>query len=391
MRVLCVGNMYPPHHLGGYELAWRSGVRALRAAGHEARVLTTDHRSPDGTGDDEADVVRELRWYWRDHAFPPRTWRERLGLERHNAAVLDAQLERFRPDVVSWWAMGGMSMALLGRARCVPAVAFVHDDWLVYGPRVDAWSAGWRRIGPLGSRMAALAGAPVGPDVDAVDEWVFVSDFTRRRALEAGWKLAHTSVAHSGIAERFLEPAPAREWGWRLLCAGRVDPRKGIDTALEALRDLPQASLAVVGDGDRDELARLRRIADELGISDRATFAGPCDQEELADHYAQADAVLFPVRWEEPWGLIPLEAMGRARPVVATGTGGSAEYLREGENCLLHAPGDAAGLAGAVGRLAAEPSLRERLVRNGEITASEHTEAAFGEAVVAAVERAGRA
>ena len=47
MRVLCVGNMYPPHHLGGYELVWQRAVQALRAAGHGVRVLTTDVRFGD--------------------------------------------------------------------------------------------------------------------------------------------------------------------------------------------------------------------------------------------------------------------------------------------------------------------------------------------------------
>jgi hypothetical protein len=39
--------MYPPHHLGGYELVWQGGVRALREAGHGVRVLTTDFRLPE--------------------------------------------------------------------------------------------------------------------------------------------------------------------------------------------------------------------------------------------------------------------------------------------------------------------------------------------------------
>ncbi len=52
---------------------------------------------------------------------------------------------------------------------------------------------------------------------------------------------------------------------------------------------------------------------------------------------AAADALLFPVQWEEPWGLVPLEAMASGTPVVATGTGGSGEYLRDGDNCLVYA------------------------------------------------------
>ena len=51
--------------------------------------------------------------------------------------------------------------------------------------------------------------------------------------------------------------------------------------------------------------------------------------------------VVFPVRWEEPWGLVPIEAMARGRPVVATGRGGSGEYLRDGENCVLFEADDA--------------------------------------------------
>src|SRR4051812_23302353 len=44
VRVLCVGNMYPPHHLGGYDLVWQGAVRALREAGHGVRVPPTDFR-----------------------------------------------------------------------------------------------------------------------------------------------------------------------------------------------------------------------------------------------------------------------------------------------------------------------------------------------------------
>ena len=97
MRVLCVGNMYPPHHLGGYELVWQGAVAALRARGHDVRVLTTDHRLADAEPSDEPDVHRELRWYWRDHRFPRLSPTERLRLERHNAAVFDRHVADWSP------------------------------------------------------------------------------------------------------------------------------------------------------------------------------------------------------------------------------------------------------------------------------------------------------
>src|SRR5438552_15011542 len=117
VRALAVGNMYPPHHLGGYELVWRSAVRHLRELGHEVRVLTTDFRLPSPREAADPDVHRELRWWWREHAFPQRPLRERLAIERHNARVLERHLDELRPDVVSWWSMGGMSMSLIERVR----------------------------------------------------------------------------------------------------------------------------------------------------------------------------------------------------------------------------------------------------------------------------------
>jgi glycosyltransferase involved in cell wall biosynthesis len=71
--------------------------------------------------------------------------------------------------------------------------------------------------------------------------------------------------------------------------------------------------------------------------------------------------------------------MAVGTPVVGTATGGSAEYLRDGENCLVFEPGDAAGLASAVRRLAADAALRDRLRSGGRRTAARFTDHAFQE------------
>jgi glycosyltransferase involved in cell wall biosynthesis len=91
------------------------------------------------------------------------------------------------------------------------------------------------------------------------------------------------------------------------------------------------------------------------------------------------------VTWDEPWGLVPIEAMAHGVPVVATGRGGSAEYLRDGDNALLHPPGDVAALARALRRLADEPELRERLRAGGAETAPRHTARAFNERLAEAM------
>ncbi|HEX6116163.1 MAG TPA: glycosyltransferase [Solirubrobacterales bacterium] len=368
MRILTVGNMYPPHHQGGYEAIWQGAVRHLRRAGHEVRVLTTDHREP-GAGDEvDAGVHRELRWYWRDHDFPRLGRRERFRLERANAAVFDRHLADFAPDVVGWWAMGGMSLSLIERARRagLAAHAVVCDAWTVYAPEVDGWTRMFAGR-PGAARVAEWAGGiPARVDLAALGPFLFLSRALFDEARER-WPGLEGEVGHRG-PDRDLFPAapPAAEWGWRLLYVGRVDPRKGIDTAIAALAELgPEATLAVYGRGDPGHREELRALAARLGVAERVEFA-EAPRDRLASVYAGADALVFPVAWPEPWGLVPLEAMSVGRPVVATGTGGSGEYLRDGENCLRFDPAEGpSALAAALRRLAAEPGLRERLRAGG--------------------------
>jgi glycogen(starch) synthase len=383
VRVLAVGNQYPPHHFGGYELVWQSAVDHWRKAGHDVRVLTSDYRHHDGPiggAAESADVHRDLRWYWRDHEFPPLKPRQRLALERHNAGVLARHLDDVRPDVVTWWSMGGMSLSMVEQVhrRSIPALGVVHDAWLVYGPLVDAWTRAWQRHRRLAPLVARLTGLPTRFDPRVVDEWSFNSEVTREHSLPAGVDPGRTSVLPPGIDDRLFVPAPPQDWAWRLGYVGRVESRKGIDTAIRALADLPaETTLTVIGDGDDGYIAQMRELTATLGLDARVRLEPGRRRAELPATYASFDAVLFPVTWEEPWGLVPLEAMAVGRPVVATGTGGSREYLRDGENCVLFERGDSEALAEAITRVAQDASLRDRLVDGGRDTAVSYTERGF--------------
>lgn len=390
VRVLAIGSMYPPHYLGGQEVVWRHATEHQRAAGHEVRVLTTDYRRPgvDPHAEPDADVHRELRWYWHDHDFPRLTLRERLALERHNAGVLDRHLAEVRPDVVAWWSHGGMSLSLIERVRRagIPALGVVGDDWMLYAPEVDAWTRLGGRLGPLARAAERATGIPMRFRPGPAARWLFVSDFIRRRAM-AGFELPDTGVAHPGIDPGLFAEQPEPAWRWRLLYVGRIDPRKGIELALRALRELPgEATLDVVGAGDEAHLAELEALAAEPDLAGRVRFSHS-PREGLPGVYAEADVVVFPVVWEEPWGLVPLEAMAVGRPVVATARGGSAEFLEDGANCLVFDPDEGpATLAAAVRALAGDEALRRRLRAGGLETAARHHERSFDDRVLAELE-----
>jgi glycosyltransferase involved in cell wall biosynthesis len=384
-RVLAIGNVYPPHYLGGYEVIWQGVMGHLRRQGHPVRILVTDHRSGlVGEGaPEEPDVHRELDWYWRGHEWRSIGLRERVRLERHNAGVLDRHLAEFSPDVVTWWPLGGMSLGLIERVRRrgVPAVFFVLDYWPVYGPRRDLWLNSWRRLGPLARAAEPISGLTTHVDYAAAGRWVFCSRSVLDATVAAHRKINDTTTLAPGVASRFLsEPRdqPEERWRWRLLYVGRVVEQKGVATAIEALAQLPEAAeLRIVGEGDPGYRGALEDTAARLGVGSRVVFEQPRPREELIAVYRWADAVVFPVRWEEPWGLVPLEAMALGRPVVATGRGGSGDYLLDGGNTLLFAPGDASALARALDALSRDPALRARLRAGGYETAAAHAEPEF--------------
>lgn len=287
--------------------------------------------------------------------------------------------------------MGGMSLSLIGALETagIPAVFVVHDRWPIYGPVFDRFA---RLTRPLVRGRGAVAralgsdrpGRPTGTVL--LNSLRLADELVRTRSIPPGWRVLPPGVALPQA------PAPERAWGGRLLCLGRLDERKGVDVVVDALPGLPtDVRLTVVGGGDPAVAADLRRRADARGLGDRVDLRPAVDRDALPALFADHDALVFPVRWSEPFGLVPLEAMAHGRPVVSTGVGGQAEYLQDGDNALVVPVDDPAAIAAAVRRLAADDALRSRLRAGGLGTAAGLDERAFQDGVVAAIRRAARA
>ncbi|HSJ27036.1 MAG TPA: glycosyltransferase, partial [Acidimicrobiia bacterium] len=124
-----------------------------------------------------------------------------------------------------------------------------------------------------------------------------------------------------------------------LLYAGRIQPLKGVDVALESFalvrETIPGASFVIVGgpSGPQglEELERLQRRADEIG---GVEFRAPVPHDDLADHYRAADLLLLPSR-SESFGLVAAEAQSCGLPVVAARSGGLAHVVADGMSGLL--------------------------------------------------------
>jgi glycosyltransferase involved in cell wall biosynthesis len=176
-----------------------------------------------------------------------------------------------------------------------------------------------------------------------------------------GFDEAGFEIVHYGITPRD-EPEPYRGTVPRLLCVGRLIPIKGHIVLLrafaEAKKTVPGLRLDVAGRGPLEPA--LRALARELGVEGSVRFLGYV--APIQDAIEEAAIVVVP-SMGEGFGMVALEAMERARPVIAASIGGLGELVRHGETGLLVAPGEAEPLRAAIVELAGD---LERAARMGE-------------------------
>ncbi len=145
------------------------------------------------------------------------------------------------------------------------------------------------------------------------------------------------------FAERIAHDAP-------LLFAGRITPEKGVEAAIEIAE---QAGRHLILAGSiYDQSYYQERIVPKLQrAGERVTYVGQLERSVLWRVMGQALGLLFPIEWDEPFGLTPVEAMATGTPVIAYQRGAVKEIIRHGETGFLIAPGDRASAIAYVDKL----------------------------------------
>jgi phosphoheptose isomerase/glycosyltransferase involved in cell wall biosynthesis len=180
-------------------------------------------------------------------------------------------------------------------------------------------------------------------------------------------------IVPCGVDAAVFSPPPDRLGATRrrgeplhLVALGRLVERKGVDVVVRALAQVPEARLTVAGGPEPARLAgdpearRLICLARELGVEDRLTIAGRIGRAEAAGLLASADIVTC-TPWYEPFGIVPLEAMACARPVVGSAVGGLLDSIEDGVTGLLVPPRDVEATARAIRTLADDPDRAARM------------------------------
>lgn len=153
---------------------------------------------------------------------------------------------------------------------------------------------------------------------------------------------------------------------------GRIARWKGQDVVLEAIKNIPDACLWIVGDAlftgdDRDFLATLKELAQPLG--ERCQFLG--FRTDIAALMHASDIIVHASRAPEPFGRVIVEAMLCRKPVIAANDGGPAEIVTDGETGRLIPPGEPAALTEAIKTLVNSPQTRSEMGAAARLSAEQ--------------------
>ena len=207
-------------------------------------------------------------------------------------------------------------------------------------------------------------------DVDAL---IFCSDFLKMEARQYAERVETAVVIPNGADENRFFPSQGEaaqpDRSPVVLFVGRLVPEKGIHVLIEASRLLlkrgTKVSARIVGstgfghNRSSDYVDGLKK-----NLPSNVQFAEYASGEKLADEFRRATIFCCPSIWNEPFGMVNVEAMATRLPVVATAVGGIPEIFRQGGGILVR-PDSPEELADAIELLVKDPARREELAEQG--------------------------
>jgi glycosyltransferase involved in cell wall biosynthesis len=271
-------------------------------------------------------------------------------------AQMARSLLRVRPDLVLFLHVNLARAALV--ARVLGSRRYAVST---YG--VEVWSP----LDPL-RRRALLAASGV----------LTISEYTAGQlTTQQGLPRSQVQVVPLALEPHWLEavvatpPNEAASYtpGYqpRLVSVSRLDPTardKGIDHVIRALpavrAAVPDVRYHVVGDGQ--DRAYLEQVANTSDVADAVVFRGLVSQDELVEEYRSANIFILPSE-REGFGLVFLEAMAYAKPVVARRAAAAVEVVADGDTGIL--VNDEHGLAAAMIALLSDPDRARAMGRAG--------------------------
>jgi glycosyltransferase involved in cell wall biosynthesis len=195
-----------------------------------------------------------------------------------------------------------------------------------------------------------------------VAAWISVSDFQKKKHVEMGIPANHIhNIYH--FYESSAPPPPSIPSGDTLFL-GRLSREKGVDLLLRAWGKVRNGNRRLVIAGAGPEESSLKKMASDLNLAN-VVFTGFLNAEQQSSLWSNSSALVVPSIWDEPFGMVVLEAWAKERPVVAYAKGALPELIHHGVSGLLADPFSVEALAKNIQELIDTPDLGPRLGKAG--------------------------
>ena len=203
----------------------------------------------------------------------------------------------------------------------------------------------------------------------SVDLIIFPSEATRGTLINRPQLLKlPNQVVHNGIRNRCLKTALAsKQSRKKIVMAGTLEERKGHSFALEALallvKDVPDVKLHIFGEGTVAQEESIKRKIHELCLQKNVYLKG--FNNNVLDEFVAATAVIMPSQEAEAFGLVLIEAMSVATPVICTNVGGMPEVVQQGHAGIVVEKQDVTAMANGLRKLILDSEYARLLGENG--------------------------
>jgi teichuronic acid biosynthesis glycosyltransferase TuaC len=252
----------------------------------------------------------------------------------------------YKPDLIDahYLYPDGVAAVRIGEAFRLPVVLTAR------GSDVTEW--------PNYPRCNAL----IRHAISRADALIAVSSALRDALINLGAEPGRTTVLRNGVDAEFFSPmdpvVTRKQLQLRrktLLSVGHLITRKGHDRVIQALVDLPEFDLLIVGEGP--ERAALEALSVKLNVGQRVHLVGGVSQDKLPLYYAAAEALVL-ASTREGWANVLLEAMACGTPVIASPILGNPEVVRKAEAGMVMSENTPEAIVASVRALLANPPSR---------------------------------
>jgi len=319
MRILTISNYYPPHFIGGYEIACKETMDFLKEQGHDILVISSDYQKSNET---EEQIERSMRIT----DYNSSSYINKKLDEYHNYNIVKNAIQTFQPDLIYYWSLRGLGIKILKNTEetKIPKIFEIGDFWM----------NGYMK---KSSNIKEFIKNSL-PFIDKKD-FDFSPSICVSKWIEEEMKIRYKTKKSYVIPNGTDIPLAINKSNQtiKFIFVGRVEEEKGIHIAIEALNKFTKKypnknfTFDIYGGGDVNYIHKCKKLAKPLGS--KLSFKGQV--KERKEIYKNASILLMPTQMREPFGLVIIEAMAYKCAVIATNAYGPAEIINHKENGIL--------------------------------------------------------